>query len=90
MIFGKQPIAPLPGVSAAHDAGNAVDDEEDADRNGPDRKDRRAYQAIPQVGQVRFGLPGTRAKYKKISPTVAVESRAKATKANTTTRNAEW
>ena len=61
VIFGVQPIASLPGVSASHDAGNAVDDEEDADRNGPDRKDRRAGpdQAIPQVGQVRFGLPGT-------------------------------
>ena len=30
------------GVSATHDADNAVDDEEDTDRSGHDRKDRRA------------------------------------------------
>ena len=54
-------IAFTTGVSASHDASNAVDDEEDADRSGHDRKDRRAsmYQAIPQVGQATFGLPGT-------------------------------
>src|SRR5271166_6256105 len=59
--FGVQSIAVTAGVSAARDAGNAVDDEEDADRNGHDRKDRRAgpYETIPQVGQVCFGLPGT-------------------------------
>ena len=54
-------IALTTGVSAAHDAGNAVDDQVDADRNGRDRKDRGAGadQTIPQGGQVRFGLPGT-------------------------------
>ena len=30
------------GVSATHDADNAVDDKEDTDRSGHDRKDRRA------------------------------------------------
>src|SRR5271166_7136449 len=61
MIFDVQSIAVTASVSTAHDAGNAVDDEEDADRNGHDRKDRRAgpYETIPQVGQVCFGLPGT-------------------------------
>ena len=49
MIFGVQSIAVPAGVSAAHDAGNTVDDEEDADRNGHDRKDRRAgpHETIP-------------------------------------------
>lgn len=54
-------IALTTGVSAAHNAGNAVDDQVDADRNGRDRKDRWAGpdQTIPLGGQVRFGLPGT-------------------------------
>jgi hypothetical protein len=54
-------IALTTGVSAARNAGNAVDDQVDADRNGRDRKDRGAGpdQTIPLGGQVRFGLPGT-------------------------------
>ncbi len=52
VIFLAQPIVSLPGVLASRDAGNAVDDEEDADRNGHDRNDRGAgpYETIPQVG----------------------------------------
>jgi hypothetical protein len=54
-------IALVIGVSASHDARNAIDYEENADRDGHERKDRRAstYQPIPQVGQVCFSLPGT-------------------------------
>ena len=82
----------LAGVSASHDADNAVDDEEDADRGGHDRKDCRATWARRSFrsDKCASASPGRRAKYKKIEPTVAVESRAKATKAKTTIRNAEW
>jgi|SRR5580658_9569576 hypothetical protein len=61
IIFRVRPMALTAGVSAPGDADDAVDDEVDADRSGHDRKDRRpgSYQTIPQVGQVRFGLPWT-------------------------------
>ena len=93
MIFMVPPIALATGVSAAHDAGNAIDDEADADHKGHDRKGRRAgtYQAVPQVGQVRFGLPGTPGEVQEDQADSGRREESEGQKkANTTVRNAEW
>jgi len=92
MIFRVQSIALTTGISASHDADNAVDE-----RKTPTATDTIAKIAGPawtsrslRSDKCASACPGRRAKYKKIRPTVAVERRAKAKKANTTMRYAEW
>jgi len=87
MIVRVQSIALTAGVSASHDAGNAVDHEVGADLNGhrsPKIAGPARTRRSLRSDKCASASPGRRAKYKKIRPTVAVERTAKATKAKTT------
>ena len=80
MIVRVQSIALTAGVSASYDAGNAVDHEVGADRNG--HRSPKVAAACTRRSlrsdKCASASPGRRAKYTKIRPTVAVERTAKA------------